>query len=116
MAATDRLFLQADGTPQPRGQAIPGGKSVGVPGNVAMLRAGARELRQAAVGGAVRARRSRLARDGYDVTPARWPSRSPAARGRSRASRPRRRCSSIADGTPQAVGAQIAQPGTGARR
>ena len=54
LAATERLFLDDAGKPLPRGHAIPGGKSVGVPGNVAMLRARARKIRQAAVGDAVR--------------------------------------------------------------
>ncbi len=68
MAATDRLFLKADGTPQPRGEAIPGGKSVGVPGNVAMLKLAHdkygklpwAKLFEPAIA---------LARGGYDVTP-----------------------------------------------
>lgn len=37
LAATQDLFMTADGKPQPRSEAVPGGKSVGVPGNVAML-------------------------------------------------------------------------------
>ncbi|MBV8972908.1 MAG: gamma-glutamyltransferase, partial [Sphingomonadaceae bacterium] len=67
-AATDRLFLKDDGTPQPRGQAIPGGKSVGVPGNIAMLKLAHdkygklpwAKLFEPAIA---------LARGGYDVTP-----------------------------------------------
>jgi gamma-glutamyltranspeptidase/glutathione hydrolase len=37
LAATQDLFMTADGKPQLRREAVPGGKSVGVPGNVAML-------------------------------------------------------------------------------
>ena len=36
-SASPALFLTAGGKPQPRNTAIPGGRSVGVPGNVAML-------------------------------------------------------------------------------
>jgi gamma-glutamyltranspeptidase/glutathione hydrolase len=67
-AATEALFLLPDGSPQPRGQAIPGGRSVGVPGNVAMLKlAHARygKLPWAALFGPAIA----LARGGYDITP-----------------------------------------------
>lgn len=35
--ATERLFLRPDGTPMPFGEAFPGGISVGVPGNVALM-------------------------------------------------------------------------------
>ena len=67
MAATPNLFM-ADGKPQPRNGAIPGGKSVGVPGNIAMIAlAHARHGRlpwatlfQPAIA---------LARGGYDVSP-----------------------------------------------
>ena len=67
-AATDRLFLLPDGTPQPRGIAIPGGRSVGVPGNVAMLalaHAKYGKLPWATLFGPAIA----LARGGYDITP-----------------------------------------------
>ena len=68
LAATDALFLLPDGTPQPRGQAIPGGRSVGVPGNVAMLKLAHdkygklpwAKLFEPAIA---------LARGGYDITP-----------------------------------------------
>jgi len=68
MAATEALFLDAAGKPLPRGVAIPGGKSVGVPGNVAMLKlahAKYGKLPWATLFGPA----TRLARGGYDVTP-----------------------------------------------
>ncbi|MBC7497765.1 MAG: gamma-glutamyltransferase, partial [Sphingomonadaceae bacterium] len=68
MAATEALFLDAAGKPLPRGMAIPGGKSVGVPGNVAMLKlahAKYGRLPWATLFGPA----TRLARGGYDVTP-----------------------------------------------
>ena len=36
-SATPALFLDAEGKPLPFWQAVPGGKSVGVPGNVALM-------------------------------------------------------------------------------
>ncbi len=67
-AATPDLFMTAAGVVQPRREAVPGGKSVGVPGNIAMLalahgKAGKlpwAALFQPAI---------TLARNGYDVTP-----------------------------------------------
>ena len=67
-AATDALFLRPDGTPQPYREAIPGGRSVGVPGNVAMLKlahAKYGRLPWATLFGPAIA----LARGGYDITP-----------------------------------------------
>ena len=43
-AATPQRFLDAQGKPQPRFQAIPGGKSVGVPGNIALMAAAHRRF------------------------------------------------------------------------
>ena len=67
-AATPRYFTGADGKPQPYREAIPGGKSVGVPGNVAML-----ALAHARLGklpwAALFQPAIALARDGYIVTP-----------------------------------------------
>lgn len=67
-AATEALFLKSDGTPQPRREAIPGGRSVGVPGNVAMLK-----LAHAKYGKLPWATlfdpAIALARGGYDITP-----------------------------------------------
>lgn len=67
-SASPRLFLGEDGKPMPFLQAVPGGRSVGVPGNIALAaRASARwgklpwrALFQPAI---------RLAENGYQVTP-----------------------------------------------
>ncbi|WP_188762971.1 gamma-glutamyltransferase [Sandarakinorhabdus glacialis] len=66
--ATTQYFMGADGKPQPRREAVPGGKSVGVPGNIAMIaKAHAKygklawaKLFEPAIA---------LARGGYEVTP-----------------------------------------------
>ncbi|MEY2884717.1 MAG: gamma-glutamyltranspeptidase [Pseudomonadota bacterium] len=66
--ATPELFMGADGKPQPRRDAVPGGKSVGVPGNIAMLamaHAKAGKLPWAALFQPAIA----LARNGYEITP-----------------------------------------------
>ncbi|WBX85665.1 gamma-glutamyltransferase [Sphingosinicella microcystinivorans] len=67
-AATPTMFLQADGTPMPFREAVPGGKSVGVPGNIRLMAmAHARfgrlpwaKLFEPAI---------RLARDGFEMSP-----------------------------------------------
>ncbi len=68
LAVTDALFLGEGGKPQPRREAIPGGRSVGVPGNVAML-----ALAHAKYGKlpwkSLFAPAIALARDGYDISP-----------------------------------------------
>ena len=67
-SASPALFLTPDGKPQPRSTAVPGGRSVGVPGNVAML-----ALAHARLGklpwAALFAPAIALAEDGYIVTP-----------------------------------------------
>lgn len=67
-SASPGLFLTPDGKPQSRSTAIPGGRSVGVPGNVAML-----ALAHARFGklpwAALFAPAIALADDGYIVTP-----------------------------------------------
>ncbi len=68
LAATERLFVQPDGSAQPKREAVPGGKSVGVPGNIAML-----ALAHAKYGklpwAALFAPAIALARGGFEVTP-----------------------------------------------
>lgn len=67
-SASPRLFLGEDGKPMPFLQAVPGGRSVGVPGNIALAaRASARwgKLRWSALFQPA----IRLAENGYQVTP-----------------------------------------------
>ena len=68
LAATPGYFTGADGKPQPRREATPGGKSVGVPGNVAML-ALAHGKQGKLPWAAIFQPAIALARGGYDVTP-----------------------------------------------
>ena len=105
LAATDRLFLLPDGSPQPRGQAIPGGRSVGVPGNVAMLK-----LAHAKYGhlpwAQLFAPAIALARGGYDVTPRL--AESIAGSARTLARQPAAAALFLhADGSPKTVGEHI---------
>ena len=105
LAATDALFLLPDGTPQPRGQAIPGGRSVGVPGNIASWRLAHdkygklpwAKLFEPAIA---------LARGGYDVTP-----RLAASIAGSATTLARQPAAAAlflhADGTPKAAGEHI---------
>ncbi len=107
-AATEALFLDAAGQPLPRGVAIPGGKSVGVPGNVAML-----ALAHAKYGKLPWAKLFEpaiaLARDGYDVTPRL--AASIAGSARTLARQPAAAALFLhPDGTPRAVGEHIVNP------
>ena len=88
-SATDALFLLPDGTPQPYREAIPGGRSVGVPGNVAMIRL-AHDKYGKLPWAKLFAPAISLARGGYDITPrlaeaikgsAKTLARTPAAAG-----------------------------------
>lgn len=67
-AATPAYFTGADGKPQPRREAVPGGKSVGVPGNIAML-AMAHKAHGKLAWATLFQPAIDLARGGYDVTP-----------------------------------------------
>jgi gamma-glutamyltranspeptidase/glutathione hydrolase len=105
MADTPTLFMGTDGKPQPRREAVPGGKSVGVPGNIAMLALAHAKLGklpwaavfQPAIG---------LARDGYEVTPRM--ARSIAGSAANLAKTPEAAALYLnADGTPKAAGARI---------
>ncbi|PZN92413.1 MAG: gamma-glutamyltransferase [Alphaproteobacteria bacterium] len=103
-AATPNLFMEGD-KPQNRRQAVPGGKSVGVPGNIAML-----ALAHAAHGklpwAALFAPAITLARGGYDITP-----RMAAAIAGSRETLGRTPAAAAlflnADGTPKTAGTRI---------
>jgi len=67
-AATPAYFTGVDGKPQPRREAVPGGKSVGVPGNIAML-AMAHKAHGKLAWATLFQPAIDLARGGYDVTP-----------------------------------------------
>lgn len=105
LAATPDYFMGADGKPQPRREATPGGKSVGVPGNVAMLalaHAKQGKLPWATIFQPAIA----LARGGYEITPrmARAIAGSAELLGRS----PEARALFLnPDGTPKPAGSRI---------
>ncbi|MFZ4689371.1 MAG: gamma-glutamyltransferase [Polymorphobacter sp.] len=104
-AATPAYFTNPDGKSQSRREAVPGGKSVGVPGNVAMLALAHKQLGklpwatlfQPAIA---------LARGGYVITPR-------MARGISGSAETLKRTPEAAalflnpDGTPKAAGTRI---------
>ena len=108
LAATEALFLGPDGKPQPRREAIPGGRSVGVPGNVAML-----ALAHAKYGKlpwkALFAPAIALARDGYVISP-----RLAKSIAGSRDTLARQPAAAALflnpDGTPKAAGTRIVNP------
>ena len=105
LAATPQLFIGADGKPQPRGEAVPGGKSVGVPGNIAML-ALAHAKRGKLPWAALFAPAITLARDGFEVTPRM--ARAIAGSSANLARQPAAAALYLnADGTPKTVGTRI---------
>jgi gamma-glutamyltranspeptidase/glutathione hydrolase len=67
-AAGPDWFIGADGKPMPIGEAIPGGKSVGVPGNLRMM-ALAHERHGKLAWARLFGPAIRLARDGFAITP-----------------------------------------------
>ncbi len=105
LAATPDYFMAADGTPQPRRDATPGGKSVGVPGNIAML-ALAHGQQGKLPWATIFEPAIALARGGYEITPrmARAIAGSAETLGRS----PEARALFLnPDGTPKAAGTRI---------
>ena len=103
--ATPELVLGADGKPQPRREATPGGKSVGVPGNIAML-ALAHKKAGKLPWATLFAPAIDLARGGYDVTPRM--ARSIASSARTLAFTPEAKALYLnPDGTGKAAGTRI---------
>ncbi len=105
LAATPDYFMAADGTPQPRRDATPGGKSVGVPGNVAML-ALAHGQQGKLPWATIFEPAIALARGGYEITPrmARGIAGSAETLGRSAEAKA---LFLNPDGTPKAAGTRI---------
>ena len=105
MAATQDLFMGADGKPQPRSEAVPGGKSVGVPGNIAMLALAHGKLGKLPWA-AVFAPAIDLARNGYVVSPRM--ARAIAGSTKTLARTPEAAALFLnADGTPKGEGTRI---------
>ncbi len=105
LAATPDYFMAADGTPQPRRDATPGGKSVGVPGNIAML-ALAHGQQGKLPWATIFEPAIALARGGYEITPrmARGIAGSAETLGRSAEAKA---LFLNPDGTPKAAGTRI---------
>ena len=105
MAATPDLFMGKDGKPQPRREATPGGKSVGVPGNIAMI-ALAHQKTGKLPWAALFTPAIDLARGGYAVTPRM--SRAIASSAANLARTPEAAALYLnADGTAKAAGTRI---------
>jgi gamma-glutamyltranspeptidase/glutathione hydrolase len=105
MAVTQDLFMSAEGKPQPRSEAVPGGKSVGVPGNVAMLALAHGKLGKLPWA-AIFAPAIDLARNGYVVSPRM--ARAIAGSAKTLARTPEAAALFLnADGTPKAEGTRI---------
>jgi gamma-glutamyltranspeptidase / glutathione hydrolase len=105
LAATPELFMAPNGKPQPRSEAVPGGKSVGVPGNVAML-----ALAHGKLGtlpwAALFQPAITLARNGYDITPRM--ARAIAGSAKTLALTPEAAALFLnADGTPKPAGSRV---------
>ena len=105
MAATQDLFMTADGKPQPRSEAVPGGKSVGVPGNIAMLALAHGKLGKLPWA-AIFQPAIDLARNGYIVSPRM--ARAIAGSAKTLARTPEAAALFLnADGTPKGEGSRI---------
>ena len=105
LAATPELFMGVDGKPQPRSEAVPGGKSVGVPGNVAMLALAHGKLGKLPWA-AIFQPAIDLARNGYIITPRM--ARAIASSAKTLARTPEAAALFLnPDGTPKAAGTRI---------
>jgi len=108
MAATERYFLDANGQPRAHADAVPGGLSVGVPGNLRLIerlheehgRLTWAQLFQPAI---------RLARDGFAMTPRMHGSLASPTAG-ARMTEWSRNHYYQADGTPKPVGTILRNP------
>jgi gamma-glutamyltranspeptidase/glutathione hydrolase len=108
MAATPNYFLDANGQPRPHAEAVPGGLSVGVPGNIRLIerlhedhgRLPWARLFEPAI---------RLARDGFAMTP-RMRAALESPNSLARMSEWSRNHYYEADGTPKPVGTILRNP------
>lgn len=108
MAAGPQLFLGPDSQPLPFRQAVPGGRSVGVPGNIRLMQL-AHERHGRLAWAQLFAPAIRLARDGFVISPRmhRMLSAPGALAGLSPAGRA---LFFAADGQPKPVGTRVVNP------
>jgi len=107
-AATPELFLDANGKPLPVGEAVPGGKSVGVPGNIRMFALAHRNHGRLSWA-QLFAPAIRLARDGFEISPRMH--EFLVSRGRGAGFSPWGKSYFFnADGTPKAAGTLLRNP------
>ena len=105
-AAGPNRFLRQDGSPMPVGEAIPGGLSVGVPGNLRLM-ADAHRLHGRLPWAALFEPAIRLARGGFEVTPRLHARLGGARLAMIRRSEQGRALYLTADGQPRPAGSRI---------
>lgn len=108
MAATPGYFLDASGEPRSHGDAVPGGLSVGVPGNLRLIER-LHEEHGRLPWAQLFAPAIRLAREGFAITP-RMHAALASPGSRARMSRWSRAHYYQADGTPRPVGTILRNP------